>query len=80
VEIIARINGEIAQQGLARKVIDNQLDSLAWLANNLAEYGLALEAGHKVMTGSCLNPAGAAKGQDWDVTFTGLGSVNASFR
>lgn len=80
VEIVARINGEIAQQGLAREVIDNQLDSLAWLANNLGEYGLALEAGHRVMTGSCLNPAVAEKGQDWDVTFTGVGSVRAAFR
>jgi 2-keto-4-pentenoate hydratase len=80
VEIVATINGQITQKGLAREVIDNQLDSLAWLANNLGAYGLALEPGHKVITGSCLNPAVVAKGQRWEATFTGLGSVVSEFQ
>jgi 2-keto-4-pentenoate hydratase len=80
VEIVATINGQITQKGLAREVIDNQLDSLVWLANNLGAYGLALEPGHKVITGSCLNPAAVAKGQRWEATFTGLGGVVSEFQ
>lgn len=72
-------NGEVVQQAIGREVIDDQLDALAWLANRLAEHGRALEAGQRVMTGSCTRPTPIARGDTWQTTFSSVGTVTATF-
>ncbi|MBI3302793.1 MAG: hypothetical protein HYZ72_12075 [Deltaproteobacteria bacterium] len=52
-----RKNGDMVQQVRGREVIDDQLQAIAWLANHLAAYGMALEAGQCIMTGSMTRPA-----------------------
>ena len=46
-QIEARIltNGGVFKQCLSHEVIEDQLDSIAWLANKLAQFGHGLEAG-----------------------------------
>lgn len=74
-----RKNGEVVQQVRGRDVIDDQLQSIAWLANHLAEYGMALEAGQCIMTGSCTRPTPIAKGDRWETHFSSVGTVSATF-
>lgn len=74
-----RRNGEIFAQVRGQDVIDNQLDSLAWLANHLATYGMALEPGQHVMTGSFTKPTPIAKGDQWETKFSSVGTVSAAF-
>jgi 2-keto-4-pentenoate hydratase len=72
-------NGEVVERVTGKEVIDNQLDSIAWLANHLAEYGLALEPGQRIMSGSFTKPTPIAKGDRWESSFSGIGSVSATF-
>lgn len=74
-----RRNGEVIAQVRGQDVIDNQLDSIAWLANHLAEYGMALEAGQHIMSGSFTKPTPIAKGDRWETHFSSVGNVLASF-
>ena len=75
----SRKNGEIVFQVLGQDVIDNQVDTIAWLANHLASYNLALEAGQHILTGSMTKPTPVASGDRWDTTFSSFGTVSASF-
>ena len=79
VEVTARRNGTVAEHGLSRDVIDNQIDSIVWLVRNLAGRGLAIEPDHLVMSGSCLRPASVGNDEHWIADFSGIGQVEATF-
>jgi 2-keto-4-pentenoate hydratase len=72
-------NGETVMQGRGAEVIDNQLQSIAWLANALAEYGVRLCGGQCIMTGSFNKPLPVAPGDHWESRFSSLGTVAAAF-
>jgi 2-keto-4-pentenoate hydratase len=74
-----RRNGETVAGGLAREVIDNHLQSLAWLANALAAHGKWIEAGQIVMSGSFNRPLPINKGDHWEASFSGVGKVTCAF-
>ena len=80
-EIVADIKTNDSEffKGRGSEVIDNQLASLAWLANQLAKYGRALEAGHCIMSGSFIKPTPIARGDRWQTHFSSIGSVSAGF-
>jgi 2-keto-4-pentenoate hydratase len=79
VRVEMKRNGETIEQALGKEVIDNQLDSIAWLANHLAAYGMAIEPGQRIMSGSFTKPTPIAKGDRWESTFSGVGGVTATF-
>lgn len=74
-----RRNGAVEAQVRSADVLDDQLDSIAWLANALSRYDLALEAGHCVLTGSFTRPTAIEQGDQWHTQFSSLGSVTARF-
>jgi 2-keto-4-pentenoate hydratase len=74
-----RKNGEVVQHVRGQEVIDDQLQSIAALANHLARYGLALEAGQRILTGSMTRPVPIAKGDRWETRFSAVGRVAAAF-
>lgn len=74
-----RINGQSKVTALGREAIDNQLQTLAWLANALHRHGRGLRAGQCVMTGSFTKPLPVSAGDAFETEFSGLGSVAASF-
>lgn len=74
-----RTHGEIVAKALGVEAIDNQLQSIAWLVNNLAEYGAHLEAGQCVMSGSFTKPLPIKKGDRWETCFSSVGTVSATF-
>ena len=75
----ARRNGEVVFRNTGREVIDEQLGCIAWLANHLAQYGMAIEPGHIIITGSCTRPVVIEKGDRWEADFAGVGRVTATF-
>lgn len=79
VRVEMKRNGEVVENVLGKDAIDNQLDSIAWLANHLAEYGLALEPGQRIMSGSFTKPTPVAKGDRWESSFSGVGLVSVTF-
>jgi 2-keto-4-pentenoate hydratase len=79
VSVELRKNGEAVDRAVNREVNDDPLDCIAWLANHLGKHGLALEAGQRVITGSVTKPVGIAKGDRFEATFAGIGTVSTSF-
>lgn len=72
-------NGEAVAGGVGKELIDNQLHSIAWLANSLAAHGKWVEAGQVVMSGSFNRPLPINKGDRWEASFSGVGTVKCSF-
>ncbi len=61
--MVIRRNGRIVATGAGAAALGSPLAAIAWLANTLAPYGVVLEEGHVVMTGS-LHKAFAVEGGD----------------
>ena len=80
VRIEMRKNGSVAQQAGARDNIEDPFESVAWLANHLAEHDRRLEAGQCIITGSCLKPVPVAQGDRYEATFSSVGTVAVVFR
>jgi len=74
-----RKNGEVVDRAINREVNDDPLECIAWLANHLAKYGRALEAGQRIITGSVTKPVSVAKGDRFEANFAGIGAVSTSF-
>ena len=80
-EVVADVqkNGSDFFMGRGAEVIDNQVESIAWLANQLAQHGWVLEAGHRIMSGSFIKPTPFQKGDQWSAHFSSIGKVSAHF-
>lgn len=72
-------NSAIEETGLAVGVLGHPALAVAWLANRLAGFGVALEAGHMVLTGAFTRPVWAAAGDTLHADFGDLGQVAVSF-
>ena len=79
VRATVRINGEVKATPLGREAIDNQLRTVAWLANALHRYGRRLQAGQRIMTGSFTKPLPVSPGDSFETEFSAIGTVSASF-
>lgn len=73
------IDGQVVREGNAAVVLDNPLNSLAWLANHLCAVGLGLKAGDIVTAGTCTAPIPAQPGQTATADFGDLGQVTINF-
>lgn len=72
-------NSEIEETGLAAGVLGHPAMAVAWLANKLAPYDVALEPGHMLLSGSFTRPVWAARGDTLHADFGPLGSVAIQF-
>ena len=79
IRVEVEIDGEVTATAIGREVMDNQLDTLAWLANALTQYGARLQAGQRVLTGSFTKPEPGQPGKAYESRFSGLGAVRMSF-
>jgi 2-keto-4-pentenoate hydratase len=61
------------------EVMGDPAASVAWLANKLAQFDLALEAGMQIMSGSFTKQYGLANGASVESRFTPFGAVSARF-
>jgi 2-keto-4-pentenoate hydratase len=74
-----RKNGELVETGCSGAVLGNPVIAVAWLANTLARFGVALEPGHVIMPGSCTRMVPVAAGDVIRADFDVLGHVSARF-
>ena len=72
-------NGRLREVGASGAVLGNPAVAVAWLANKLASFGVALEAGHVIMPGSCTRMIPVAAGDVIRAEFDRLGHVSLSF-
>lgn len=73
------VNGAVRESVVGGEVMDNQLYTVAWLANTLHRYGLQLKAGQQIMSGSFTKPVPVEAGDTLETRFSGIGTVIASF-
>jgi 2-keto-4-pentenoate hydratase len=69
------VNGSLVATGVGAAVLDHPLNSVAWLARKLGEYGRSLRAGEVVMTGSLVRQFPLAPGDRAWANFSGIGTV-----
>jgi 2-oxo-hept-3-ene-1,7-dioate hydratase len=72
-------NGVIEESGVAAAVLHHPANSAAWLANKLAGYGVRLEAGQIVLSGSFIRPVHAYGGDVFHADYGPLGTITCRF-
>jgi len=72
-------NSGIEETGLAAGVLGNPAMAIAWLANKIGPFGVTLEPGHMMLSGSFTRPVHAKKGDTIHADFGPLGNVSVSF-
>jgi 2-keto-4-pentenoate hydratase len=68
-------NGELVATGAGAAALGDPVDVVAWLANTLSEYGVALEAGHVIMTGALHAAVAMSHGDEFVAEFDRLGRL-----
>jgi 2-keto-4-pentenoate hydratase len=79
VETVLTRNGERVGAGTGAAVLGHPAAAVAWLANKLAEFDVALLAGQVVLPGAMCASVTIAPGDTFEATFTVLGTVSVSF-
>ncbi len=72
-------NGEPLSEGLGSAVQGNPAQAVAWLSNTLGQYGVTLDAGDIILSGSVVPLEPAAKGDIFEMTLHGIGNCTAKF-
>lgn len=72
-------NGRKISEGLGSAVQGSPLTAVAWLANTLGAYGVALKAGEIILSGSLVPLEPTAAGDAFVATIDGLGSAMVHF-
>ncbi|TCQ99068.1 fumarylacetoacetate hydrolase family protein [Neorhizobium sp. JUb45] len=75
VECRLSVNGETIGTANGTAVLGNPLNSILWLKQRLELYGVALQPGSLIMTGSFLRQQPIAVGDRFVAEFSGIGSV-----
>ncbi len=72
-------NGVEVGSGNGAAVLGHPAEAVAWLANKLAEYDIALVAGQLVLPGAMCAAATVAAGETYRAVFTTIGEVSVCF-
>lgn len=72
------INGQIVESGSATAVMSNPVNAVAWLANTLFKFGMVMEAGDVVLSGSFVRAIPFGAGDTLLAQFDTLGEVMLS--
>ena len=75
--VSARINGELAAEGVGANVLGDPRLALVWLANDLSSRGDTLAAGQVVMTGTVVKPVPIKPGDHVVGDLGSFGTVEA---
>jgi 2-keto-4-pentenoate hydratase len=69
------LDGVVVERGNTRDILGHPAKSIAWLANHLSAFGIALEAGHVVLPGTCTRSVRIAGHRRVVGRIAGLGEV-----
>lgn len=72
-------NGVALSEGYGHAVQGDPAQAVAWLANTLGAYGVTLDAGDVILSGSLVPLEPAAKGDVFAMTLHGVGTCTARF-
>jgi len=69
-------NGEIEESGMASAVMGNPINSMAWLARKLHEFGVVMQPGHSILSGSFIRAHRIGAGDSVVADFGALGQIS----
>ena len=69
-------NGEVVESGTAAAVMGNPVNSVAWLARKLHEFGVEMRAGHSILSGSFIRIHPIRAGETFVADFGPLGQIS----
>jgi 2-keto-4-pentenoate hydratase len=72
-------NGRLACTGAGAAVLGNPVQSVAWLANRLADYGISLKAGEVILSGTPTAAVPVEAGDSIHLTVDRIGDVGCFF-
>ncbi|MEZ5599340.1 MAG: fumarylacetoacetate hydrolase family protein [Pseudomonadales bacterium] len=72
------INGVMLETGSAAAVMGNPLNAVVWLANKLHEFGVAMQPGDVILSGSFVKAIPLKAGDTINAQFDQLGEVTLS--
>ena len=79
VSVLCHRNNVIEESGVAAAVLNHPANGVAWLANKLAPFDIALEPGQFVLGGSFTSTVEAHAGDVFHVDYGPLGSISSRF-
>lgn len=79
VGMVMEKNGEVVNTGAGAAVLGHPAASVAWLANKIGEFGIALEEGEIILSGALTAAVDARAGDNFLMSFGGLGTVGVRF-
>ena len=77
--IVVEKNGDVLSTGAGAAALGSPLNCVAWLANTLGEYGVALELGEVVLSGSLVPLEPVVAGDAMRATIGTIGTVSVTF-
>jgi 2-oxopent-4-enoate/cis-2-oxohex-4-enoate hydratase len=77
--MVVEKNGRPLSTGTGAEAMGSPLACVAWLANKLSEFGIALEAGEVILSGSLVPLEPVVAGDTMRVTVPGVGSASVVF-
>ena len=72
-------NGSLAGTAAGAAVLGSPAQSVAWLANKIAEFGIALKAGEIVLSGAAAAAVPLSAGDSFTLTVDRIGDVSCCF-
>lgn len=72
-------NGELVATGAGAAALGSPINAVAWLANALGRFGVALEAGEIILSGSLVPLIPIAPGDTMELAVGGIGRLAAQF-
>lgn len=72
-------NGAAISEGTGAAALGNPLTCVAWLANTLGQYGINLNAGDIILSGSLVPLEPVASGDRMSLTISGIGELSIQF-
>jgi len=72
-------NGKFLSEGLGSAALESPLNCVSWLANTLSEFGIGLNAGDVVLSGSLVPLEPVVAGDEMRLEVEGIGSASVRF-
>ena len=72
-------NGEVIATGAGAAALGSPVNCVAWLANTLGEYGIKLEAGEVILSGSLVPLHPVVPGDSMGLSVGGIGNASVRF-
>jgi 2-keto-4-pentenoate hydratase len=70
------LDGSVVETGNTSAILGHPANGIAWLANRISEFGIALEPGHIVLPGTCTRSVRLRGHHQALGRIAGLGEVN----